>query len=198
MELNKIHESYSRIWAMFNTLRRAGFTSEAWEACVNESHTIGTQGGEMAQGIILAVISEAESEAKMSPEDRKAAYKTAAAAFNGSWELLKNLTETDDFSTKGIQLLAEYDRKFPESKFAETLGNVVYKEACGRVKDDFISVALNFYEKYRDGITGDNKAAAFKDAERIINVNPEYTLHVMELLSGLQKTGEKAGGKAAA
>lgn len=196
INMTETYKSFARIWTMFNTLKKARFTDEAWAACVAEADEIGVNNSSFIQHVICEVITEAERESKMPPEERKNAYKAAAEAFNGAWTLLKTLIECDDreFSGAGIRLLEAYEKKNGSTSFAVKMGTEVYKTACIEKNStgSFFAEAMDFYDKYSGGISSVNETAAAVDAEKLLNRHPEYTLHVMEMVSGLKRLMGKA------
>lgn len=200
-KMEKIHALFGEVWGMFNGLRKTGYSDEGWKAAVAKADELG-KNSRLLQEVVLAVIDEAEAEYKSSPEDRKTAYKTAAAVFSGSWKLFEDLMNCpagEKFSAEGIRLLADYLGKYPKNTFAGKLGNSVYRAACSCKKGDgnFVAAALGFYMKYQNGIDEKCRNTAFAEAERILNVRPEYTLQMMELLNGLQKRAEEKSKAAA-
>ena len=192
-EMEEKYLTFARIWGIFNDVRRAGYSDAGWDEFVKEADEIGGNADRFIQDVICCIASEAERQSRMDDlKQRKAAYITSAGAFSKSWELYKLLMECQpgkEFSEKGIDYLAEYLNGFKDKYFPTKLGNTVFQEVC-RVKNgkgSTIPEMMTFYCKYADGIDENNKVSAYEEAEVLMNARPEYTLHIMSMLRGLQK-----------
>ena len=194
MDLTETYRTFSRIWKMFNDVKKAGYTDSAWEACVAEADEIGKDDS-FLQEIVCAVVFEAEEESKIgNPDARKIAYKAAADAYNKAWSLLKQLVECEDFSNKGIRLLEQYETAMKNSTFSLKLGKTIYGEICREKSGDgmFVMDIMDFYQAYKDGISDANMEKACRDAELIINARPAYTLHVLDMIESLKQRAKAA------
>lgn len=184
------HRIFGRAWSMFNTVRKNP-TDEGWERCISEAHEISVSIPERKafhEKLVLAIIEEAESEEK-NKKERAASYKKAGAAFQAAWKMFASfIDDSEQFKIHGMKALAEYNAMY-SGRFAKKLGTAVYEAACkeNNCPGAFMNDASAFYQKFQKGISTEDEAEAYAEAERIIDIHPEHTLQMMTMYTELRK-----------
>lgn len=180
----KAHEVFGEIWTMFNNVRRDN-SDEGWSRCVEEADRIHLENPDnLYEKILLAVVDEAEAEAKVQDTDeRHARYKAAANAYQAVWKLFERLLNCLD-----VNSVVAYNQQFTGA-FATKLSSAVYEAACGGMKQkgSFAHDAYSFYEKFKNGISDEQTSDAYMQAECIIEMHPEYMLQMMDMYDDLRK-----------
>lgn len=183
------HKVFGEVWQMLNTVRKND-TDDGWKACMDEANRIYAEypSNKFYESVVLAVVAEAEREARLDPSVRQKEYRNAGMAFQAAWKLFEKFADDmDAFKTNGMKALSEFNTKF-SGKFAEKMGSAVYEVLCKATNDkgSFMTDAFSFYQEFQDGISDKAEAEAYKKAENIIDVHPEHMLQMMNLYADLR------------
>ena len=77
--------------------------------------------------VVLAVVAEAEREARLNPSDRQKEYKNAGTVFQAAWKMFETFAnDIESFKASGMKALSDFNVKF-SGKFAEKMGSAVYE-----------------------------------------------------------------------
>ena len=186
------HKVFGEVWKMFNTVRKNN-TDDGWKACMDEANRIYAEyPSKFYEAVVLAVVAEAEREARLNQSVRQNEYKNAGMAFQAAWKLFE--TFADDmgaFKVNGMKALSDFNAKY-SGKFAEKMGSAVYETLCKAANDkgSFMTDAFAFYQEFHDGISDKAEAEAYKKAENIIDIHPEHMLQMMNLYAGLRAAAQ--------
>ena len=188
IDKKEAHKVFGEVWKMFNTVRKND-TDDGWKACMDEANRIHAEyPSEFYKTVVLAVVAEAEREARLNPSDRQKEYKNAGTVFQAAWKMFVTFADDiESFKASGMTALSDFNVKF-SGKFAEKMGSAVYEALCRAANDkgSFMTDAFSVYQEFQGGISDKSEAEAYKKAENIINVHPEHMLQMMNLYADLR------------